>query len=96
MPLTIHPLTPERWPDLVDLFGPERGANSGCWCMWPRIPRSEWNTLGKDGRKRRFSNLVKKGPPPGLLVNVDGHPMRLKGLFAIEHGSGSSAVGAVS
>jgi len=68
MSLIIHPLTPERWLDLVDLFGPERGANSGCWCMWPRILRSEWNTLGKDGRKRRFSGIVKKGPPPGLLA----------------------------
>jgi predicted GNAT family acetyltransferase len=68
MPLKFRPLTPDRWPDLVELFGPERGANSGCWCMWPRIPRSEWNTLGKDGRKRRFSSVVKKGPPPGLLA----------------------------
>lgn len=68
MSLKIRPLTPDRWPDLVDLFGPERGANSGCWCMWPRIPRNEWNTLGKDGRKRRFSGIVKNGPPPGLLA----------------------------
>src|SRR5262245_14820805 len=29
---TIHPLTPERWPDLEQLFGP-RGACAGCWCM---------------------------------------------------------------
>ena len=68
MPLKFHPLTPDRWPDLVDLFGPERGANSGCWCMWPRIVRSEWDALGKDGRKRRFAAIVKKGPPPGLLA----------------------------
>ena len=72
MPLAIHPLTPGRWPDLVDLFGPERGANSGCWCMWPRIPRSEWDALGKDGRKRRFAATVKKGPPPGLLAYEGG------------------------
>jgi predicted GNAT family acetyltransferase len=68
MPLAVHPLTPERWPDLVDLFGPEKGANSGCWCMWLRIPRSEWDALGKDGRKRRFAAIAKKGPPPGLLA----------------------------
>ncbi|MBL8573036.1 MAG: GNAT family N-acetyltransferase [Hyphomicrobiaceae bacterium] len=72
MPLTFRPLTAKRWPDLVDLFGPERGANSGCWCMWPRLARSEWNALGKDGRKRRFAAIVKKGPPPGLLAYEDG------------------------
>ena len=75
MPLTFHPLTPERWPDLVDLFGPERGANSGCWCMWPRIPRSEWNTLGKDGRKRRFGAIVRKGPAPGLIAYEGSVPV---------------------
>ena len=68
MSLTIRPLTPDRWPDLVDLFGPEKGANSGCWCMWPRLKGSEWNALGKDGRKRRFAVLVKNGPPPGLIA----------------------------
>jgi len=68
MPLKFHPLTPSRWPDLVDLFGPERGANSGCWCMWPRLSSSEWKALGKDGRKRHFGAIVKKGPPPGLLA----------------------------
>jgi GNAT superfamily N-acetyltransferase len=68
MPLKIRPLTPDRWPDLVDLFGPERGANSGCWCMWPRVAGSEWKALGKDGRKRRFAAIAKKGPPPGLIA----------------------------
>jgi len=68
MSLTIRPLTADRWPDLVDLFGPERGANSGCWCMWPRVPGTEWKALGKEGRKRRFAAIVKKGPPPGLVA----------------------------
>jgi len=68
MPLKFHPLTPSRWPDLVDLFGPERGANSGCWCMWPRLSSSEWTAMERTQRKRRFGAIVKKGPPPGLLA----------------------------
>jgi hypothetical protein len=37
--MEIHPVTPERWPDLADLFtrpGPRGGTpmTAGCWCMW--------------------------------------------------------------
>ncbi|MBP0575458.1 hypothetical protein J8J27_32555, partial [Mycobacterium tuberculosis] len=53
--VAIVPLTPERWTDLVDLFGPERGATSGCWCMWHRLPgRAAWNALGAAGRRDAF------------------------------------------
>jgi GNAT superfamily N-acetyltransferase len=65
---TVHPLTPDRWGDLEALFGPTRGAISGCWCMWFRLTRGEWAELGRDGRKRAFKRLVTKGPPPGLLA----------------------------
>ena len=33
MKFTIHPLTPDLWPALEDLFG-KRGACNGCWCMY--------------------------------------------------------------
>ena len=39
--LDIHPLTPDRWDDFEELFG-ERGAYGGCWCMWWRITRAEF------------------------------------------------------
>ncbi len=66
--LTIQPLTPERWNDLEDLFGPKRGASSGCWCMWQRISRADWNAMGREGRKDSFQAIVAAGPPPGLLA----------------------------
>jgi GNAT superfamily N-acetyltransferase len=66
------PLTPDRWSDLEDLFGPERGANSGCWCMWPRLPRTQWKAMTRDERKKDFRSLVKRGPPPGLIAYEDG------------------------
>ena len=66
--LQLHPLTPERWDDLVDLFGPERGANSGCWCMWWRMPRSEWKIVPREEKRDRFRALVEAGPPPGILA----------------------------
>ena len=66
--LTLHPLTPDRWPDLVDLFGPERGATSGCWCMWWRMTRADWKAVPRDEKRDRFHAIVKEGPPPGVLA----------------------------
>ena len=36
--LTLHPLTPERWPDLEALFM-ARGCSEArrCWCMYYRV-----------------------------------------------------------
>ncbi len=34
----VVPLTADRWPDLVALFGP-KGAYGGCWCMYFRRAR---------------------------------------------------------
>lgn len=68
-PLVVVPLTPDRWDDLVDLFGPERGAASGCWCMWHRVAgRAGWTALGAEGRRDAFRARVTEGPPPGLLA----------------------------
>jgi GNAT superfamily N-acetyltransferase len=65
--LDVRPLTPERWPDLEDLFGPN-GAIAGCWCMY-------WRTAGRDpyGSENRaaFHSRVSADPPPGLLAYAD-------------------------
>jgi predicted GNAT family acetyltransferase len=66
--LIIRPLTLDRWPAFEDLFGPERGANSGCWCMWPRMSRKEWHAMDRASRKAAFRAVVEQGPPPGLLA----------------------------
>lgn len=67
MDLVCRPLTVDLWPDLERLFGPERGAVAGCWCLWFRLSRKERETAGRAGRKRAFRMLVERGPPPGLL-----------------------------
>lgn len=73
--LCCTPLTPSHWDDLERLFGPERGAVAGCWCMWFRLPRPEWKAAGRDGRKRAFREIFEDGPPPGLLGYVAGEPV---------------------
>lgn len=68
----IRPLTPDRWPDLETLFGPERGANSGCWCMWLRVSGAFHRDMERQGRKDAFRAMVMQGPPPGLLAYHEG------------------------
>jgi|SRR6516164_5737036 GNAT superfamily N-acetyltransferase len=72
--IAVRPLTPDRWNDVVSLFG-ERGACAGCWCMWWRMGQSEWERTKGAGTKRRFRALVAKGPPPGLLAYAAGEPV---------------------
>ena len=66
MKLTIHPLTPDLWPALEDLFGVQ-GPVSRCWCMYWRIG-SDYRKRSSEENKAAFRELVKNGPPPGLLA----------------------------
>jgi len=66
MKLAIHPLTPDLWPTLEDLFGNHWPVN-GCWCMYWRIG-NEYRKRPRDANKAAFCELVKSGPPPGLLA----------------------------
>ena len=66
MKLTIRPLTPDLWPALEDLFG-ENGACYGCWCMYWRIG-NEYRKRPRAKNKAAFREIVKRGPPPGLLA----------------------------
>jgi GNAT superfamily N-acetyltransferase len=62
----VHPLTPELWPALEDLFG-EQGPVSRCWCMFWRIG-NDYRKRPRDANKAAFCALVRSGPPPGLLA----------------------------
>lgn len=64
--LRIVPLTPDLWPALEDLFG-ERGACNGCWCMYWRIG-SAYRHRPRDLNRKDFEQVVRTGPPPGLLA----------------------------
>ncbi len=74
LPLHMHPLTAERWPDLVKLFG-KRGACGGCWCMWWRCGRAEFERKKGTGNKRALHKIVNSSPPPGLLAYLGDEPV---------------------
>ncbi len=71
---TCYPLTPDRWRDFERLFGP-RGAYSGCWCMWWRLARSEFEQQQGDGNRKAIRKLTRKGPAPGLLLYEGDEPI---------------------
>jgi GNAT superfamily N-acetyltransferase len=67
----VHPVTAERWTDLVELFerrGPRGGHRNvpgyGCWCMYWRDRRLAHGTP----KKRALGSLVLAGREPGLLA----------------------------
>jgi GNAT superfamily N-acetyltransferase len=66
MKFIIRPLTPELWPDFEDLFGDSKTC-SRCWCMYWRIGAAYRARPGKANRSA-FRQIVKRGPPPGLLA----------------------------
>lgn len=64
--LKVRPLTPELWPALEDLFGP-KGACNNCWCMYWRIG-SAYRKQPPGKNKAVLHQIVKTGPPPGLIA----------------------------
>ncbi len=70
----FHPLTPERWPDLVKLF--EHHGNPGyCWCMTWRVTSAKYKQLAATGRKRALHSLVKAQIPLGILAYRANEPV---------------------
>jgi GNAT superfamily N-acetyltransferase len=76
-PLDVRPVTPDRWDDLVELFG-ERGAYANCWCLWWRVSGAEFDRGIRNrgaGNRRALKRLVAEGRVPGLLAYRDGRPV---------------------
>jgi GNAT superfamily N-acetyltransferase len=71
---TFYPLTPERWPDFEKLFGP-RGACGGCWCMYWRLSRPQYEQQHGELNRRNMKALVDSGAVPGLLVYSSDEPV---------------------
>jgi ribosomal protein S18 acetylase RimI-like enzyme len=80
MKLAVHPLTPERWPDLEALFTARGCAQARtCWCMYyrrsgagePLPPR----TTRAQANRGALKALVDAGRPPGLIGYEGGTPV---------------------
>jgi GNAT superfamily N-acetyltransferase len=72
--LEFHPVTPDRWKDFETLFG-ERGACGGCWCMWWRLKRSDFEKQKGEGNKKAMKKIISSGQVPGILAYSDSKPI---------------------
>ena len=72
--LTVHPLTSDRWPDFVRLFG-EQGVGGGCWCMGWRLSRSEYLRQKGEQNKKAMCSLVQNGTIPGIMLYESDEPI---------------------
>jgi len=67
-------LTSASWPDFEQVMGCQQGGDGGCWCTWWRLPRAQWQRLGRDGRKQYLRQTVASGQPVGVLALHHGTP----------------------
>ncbi len=69
----FHPATPDRWPDVDELFS--QGGHGNCWCMWWRLKGSEFDRQSGEEKRQGLRAIVESGEVPGLLAYVDGKPI---------------------
>lgn len=72
--LQFHPATASRWADVEELFG-DRGACGGCWCMFWRVPRKQYEANKGPGNKRALQKIVTAGRKPGIIAYSNGDPI---------------------
>ncbi len=72
--LVFKPVTTTEWPDMQRLFGPN-GADGGCWCMWWRIKRSEFDRMHGDENQRAMEAIIRSDEVPGLLAYLENEPI---------------------
>jgi GNAT superfamily N-acetyltransferase len=72
--IEVRPITPERWDDLVSLFGPN-GAYSNCWCTYWTWRTAEWERRTPKQRRAELRRQVARHLEPGLLAYVDDEPV---------------------
>lgn len=72
-PLVCHPLTPDRFSDMEEVFG-DRGVARDCFCMYWRRPDGGFAD-DRDNRDRFADMLGQETVPPGLLGYIDREPL---------------------
>jgi GNAT superfamily N-acetyltransferase len=77
--LEVHPLTPDRFDDLVTLFNGRGGSQvRGCWCMYYRRSGTGERPAGTSlavYNRQSLEALVDGGTVPGLIGYRGGQPI---------------------
>lgn len=69
--LVIHPITPTRFDDLVELFG-TRGDPSWCWCQYYLTTGSSYERSAEANREALRSQVAESSTPVGLVAYAVG------------------------
>jgi GNAT superfamily N-acetyltransferase len=72
--MTFLPLTKRNWKDFETLFG-QHGAYGGCWCMWWRLSRKEFEKQQGEGNRLAMKAIVDAGECPGILAYQEHVPV---------------------
>ena len=72
--MTFRPVANKEWADMKRLFS-EPGVQKGCWCMYWRIKRSEFNRGYGQGNEKSMKNIIRSGKVPGILAYQEGKPI---------------------
>jgi len=72
--IKTYPATKSRWTDIELLFG-ERGACGGCWCMFWRVPRKQYEANKGGKNKRAFQKIVTNDEKPGIIAYRGKEPI---------------------
>lgn len=71
--LTVRPVLSDDWALLERLFL-KSSVTNGCWCMWPRTTRREYEH-GNPENKCRLNKLVQSDSSPGLIALYEDEPV---------------------
>ena len=74
----VRPATPDRWSDIVTVFGRRGEDPAWCWCQI--FLRSERGTpsaseVPPDNRDALYQQVTHAAVAPGLIAYVDDHPV---------------------
>jgi GNAT superfamily N-acetyltransferase len=72
--LGFKPLTQDCWEDFTELFG-KNGAYGGCWCMWWRVSRREFEAQQGEKNRQSIKTMVDAGEIPGIIAYLEGRPV---------------------
>jgi len=76
--LQVRPAAPDRWSDLVTVFGRRGDDPSWCWCrlfLSPATRESAAPEAPPDNREALYKEIRHAAVPPGLLAYVDDQPV---------------------
>jgi GNAT superfamily N-acetyltransferase len=72
--LTFQLANAERWSDVEELFG-DRGACGGCWCMFWRLQRKQFDAGKGTPNKKAFKAIIQSGSQPGVIAYHNQEPI---------------------